>query len=72
MHRVTAFMDNLGEDILSRMEKMDKNITPAQLTMLASMAEDYNELCKFAKNHHEYKSGKTDEVTGNKSYFGGK
>lgn len=58
MHRAKAFLDNLGEEILQGMERMDKKITPAQLTTLASMAEDYNELCKFVKHHSEHKMGK--------------
>lgn len=55
MHRSKTFLDNLGEDILGRMEKMDKSITPAQLTMLASMADDYNKLCKFVEKHSKHK-----------------
>lgn len=55
MHRSKAFMANLGEDILGHMEKTDKNITPAQLTMIASMADDYNKLCKFIEKHSEHK-----------------
>lgn len=56
MHRSKEFMSNLGEDILMRMEKMDKNITSAQLTTLASMAKDYNELCKFIEKHGGHKA----------------
>lgn len=74
MHRSETFMHNLGEDILSRMEKMDKNITPAQLTMLASMADDYNKLCKFVERHSKHKpdeSGRHPDNPEHKSYFGG-
>lgn len=55
MHRSETFMYNLGEEILMGMEKMDKNITPAQLTTLASMADDYNKLCKFVEKHSKHK-----------------
>lgn len=71
MHRSKTFMYNLGEDILKGMEKMDKNITPTQLTMLASMADDYNKLCKFIEKHSKYDD---KAMTGNpekSSYFGG-
>lgn len=81
MHRSETFMYNLGEDILGRMEKMDKNITPAQLTTLASMADDYNKLCKFVEKHRMHKMGaekRADNphsaMSGNpekSSYFGG-
>lgn len=60
MHRSETFMYNLGEDILGRMEKMDKNITPAQLTTLASMADDYNKLCKFVEKHRMHKMGEME------------
>lgn len=65
MHRSKTFLDNLGEDILNDMEKMDKNITPAQLTMLASMADDYNKLCKFVEKHSKHKMGETEHYAEN-------
>lgn len=80
MHRAKTFMHNLGEDILKGMEKVEKNITPAQLTMLASMAEDYNELCEFIEKHGKHKMGMDEKVgvmenpdmhNPHKSYFGG-
>ena len=61
MHRSETFMSNLGEEILQGMEKMDKKITPAQLTMLASMADDYNKLCKFVKRYSEKKMGMSED-----------
>lgn len=65
MHRSKTFLDNLGEDILSHMEKIDKNITPAQLTMLASMADDYNKLCKFVEKHSKHKMGEMEHYAEN-------
>lgn len=74
MHRSKTFMYNLGEDILKGMEKMDKNITPAQLMTLASMAEDYCKLCKFVEKHSKHKMDESEHHSDNperKSYFGG-
>lgn len=71
MHRSKAFMANLGEDILERMEKMDKDITPAQLTMLASMADDYNKLCKFVEKHSKHDKADMSGNPEKTSYFGG-
>lgn len=65
MDRAKKYVHELGEYVLQMMEKKPPT-TPDNVTYMAAMCEDFNEICEFVENICDHHDGSLYEMDGMK------